>query len=51
MGCNVSALFQLLDLCMLHMNSLDFQYNVLAASVLSHFVQQETVEKVSGKSL
>ncbi|XP_075907902.1 G1/S-specific cyclin-E2-like isoform X2 [Nelusetta ayraudi] len=40
----------LLDLCMLHMNSLDFQYNVLAASVLSHFVQQETVEKVSGLS-
>lgn len=35
---------------MLHMNSMDFQYNVLAASVLSHFVQQETVEKVSGKS-
>lgn len=40
---------QLLDLCVLHTQSLDFQYNVLAASVLSHFVQQETVEKVSGK--
>lgn len=40
--------FQLLDLCSLHITSLDFPYRVLAASVLSHFVQQETVEKVSG---
>lgn len=43
-------LLQLLDLCVLHMNSLDFQYRVLAASVLSHFIQQEAVEKVTGKS-
>lgn len=35
---------------MLHTHSLDFQYNVLAASVLSHFVELETVEKVSGKN-
>ncbi|KAM3597058.1 uncharacterized protein V6R79_025522 [Siganus canaliculatus] len=41
---------RLLDLCILHVNSLDFQYRVLAASVLSHFIQQETVEKVSGLS-
>ncbi|CAB1430253.1 unnamed protein product [Pleuronectes platessa] len=41
---------RLLDLCILSMNSLDFQYRVLAASVLCHFLQQETVEKVSGLS-
>lgn len=41
---------RLLDLCVLDMNSLNFHYNVLAASVLSHFFQQETVEKVSGLS-
>nr|XP_046273434.1 G1/S-specific cyclin-E2-like isoform X2 [Scatophagus argus]XP_046273435.1 G1/S-specific cyclin-E2-like isoform X2 [Scatophagus argus] len=41
---------RLLDLCILHINSLDFQYRVLAASVLSHFIQPETVEKVSGLS-
>ncbi|KAM9838866.1 G1/S-specific cyclin-E2-like [Aulostomus maculatus] len=41
---------QLLDLCILNINSLDFQYRVLAASVLSHFIHQETVEKVSGLS-
>ncbi|KAK5854670.1 hypothetical protein PBY51_004845 [Eleginops maclovinus] len=39
---------RLLDLCMLNINSLDFEYRVLAASVLSHFINQETVEKVSG---
>lgn len=42
-------LSQLLDLCVLHMRSMDFQKNVLAASVLCYFVQQETVEKVSGE--
>ncbi|XP_041810837.1 G1/S-specific cyclin-E2-like [Chelmon rostratus] len=41
---------RLLDLCILNINSLDFQYRVLAASVLSHFIPQETVEKVSGLS-
>nr|XP_019960208.1 PREDICTED: G1/S-specific cyclin-E2-like [Paralichthys olivaceus]XP_019960209.1 PREDICTED: G1/S-specific cyclin-E2-like [Paralichthys olivaceus] len=41
---------RLLDLCVLSLNSLDFQYRVLAASVLCHFLQQETVEKVSGLS-
>ncbi|XP_044028754.1 G1/S-specific cyclin-E2 [Siniperca chuatsi] len=41
---------RLLDLCILNINSLDFQYRVLAASVLCHFIQQETVEKVSGLS-
>ncbi|XP_073340381.1 G1/S-specific cyclin-E2-like [Pagrus major] len=39
---------RLLDLCILHINSLDFQYRVLAASVLSHFMKQEAVEKVTG---
>ncbi|KAE8282319.1 G1/S-specific cyclin-E2 [Larimichthys crocea] len=41
---------RLLDLCILNINSLDFQYRVLAASVLSHFIQRETVEQVSGLS-
>ncbi|KAM9340221.1 G1/S-specific cyclin-E2-like [Symphorus nematophorus] len=41
---------RLLDLCILNINSLDFQYRVLAASVLSHFIQPEIVEKVSGLS-
>ncbi|XP_060915356.1 G1/S-specific cyclin-E2-like [Labrus mixtus] len=41
---------RLLDLCILNINSLDFEYRVLAASVLSHFMKQETVEKVSGLS-
>ncbi|XP_074468709.1 G1/S-specific cyclin-E2-like isoform X1 [Sebastes fasciatus] len=41
---------RLLDLCVLNINSLDFEYRVLAASVLSHFIQQETAQKVSGLS-
>ncbi|XP_076611151.1 G1/S-specific cyclin-E2-like isoform X1 [Chaetodon auriga] len=41
---------RLLDACILDIDSLDFQYRVLAASVLSHFIQEETVEKVSGLS-
>ncbi|XP_074542842.1 G1/S-specific cyclin-E2-like isoform X2 [Halichoeres trimaculatus] len=41
---------RLLDLCILNINSLDFEYRVLAASVLSHFIPVETVEKVSGLS-
>ncbi|TDH03855.1 hypothetical protein EPR50_G00146070 [Perca flavescens] len=40
----------LLDLCILNINSLDFEYRVLAASVLSHFIGPETAEKVSGLS-
>lgn len=44
--CSVS---QLLDLCILNINSLDFQYRVLAAAVCCHFFQQEKVEKLSGK--
>ncbi|XP_039977928.1 G1/S-specific cyclin-E2-like [Xiphias gladius] len=42
---------RLLDLCILDINSLDFQYRVLAASVLHHFLKQEAVEKVSGLSI
>ncbi|XP_042362355.1 G1/S-specific cyclin-E2-like [Plectropomus leopardus] len=41
---------RLLDLCILDINSLDFEYRVLAASVLSHFIQHETAAKVSGLS-
>nr|XP_040045527.1 G1/S-specific cyclin-E2-like isoform X1 [Gasterosteus aculeatus aculeatus] len=41
---------RLLDLCILNINSLDFEYRVLAASVLSHFIQRETAETVSGLS-
>ncbi|XP_041665181.1 G1/S-specific cyclin-E2-like isoform X2 [Cheilinus undulatus] len=41
---------RLLDLCILNINSLDFEYRVLAASVLCHFIPQETAEKVSGLS-
>ncbi|KAM3858588.1 G1/S-specific cyclin-E2-like [Diretmus argenteus] len=41
---------QLLDLCVLNINSLDFPYRVLAASVLCHFITFEMVEKVSGLS-
>uniref|UniRef100_UPI0037E99F37 G1/S-specific cyclin-E2-like n=1 Tax=Semicossyphus pulcher TaxID=241346 RepID=UPI0037E99F37 len=41
---------RLLDLCILNINSVDFEHRVLAASVLCHFIQQETVEKVSGLS-
>ncbi|KAM6958795.1 G1/S-specific cyclin-E2-like [Aplochiton taeniatus] len=39
---------RLLDLCILNINSLDFEYRVLAAAVLCHFIPFETVEKVSG---
>uniref|UniRef100_A0A7N6ATS1 Cyclin N-terminal domain-containing protein n=1 Tax=Anabas testudineus TaxID=64144 RepID=A0A7N6ATS1_ANATE len=41
---------RLLDLCILNINSLDLQYRELAASVCCHFIQQETVEKISGLS-
>ncbi|KAK3572405.1 hypothetical protein QTP86_032627, partial [Hemibagrus guttatus] len=39
---------QLLDLCILDINSLDFQYGVLAAAAFCHFTSIETVQKVSG---
>ncbi|XP_030002875.1 G1/S-specific cyclin-E1-like [Sphaeramia orbicularis] len=38
---------RVLDLCMLHVNSMDFEYNVLAAAILSRFFHQEVVEQVS----
>ncbi|KAK2830698.1 hypothetical protein Q5P01_018629 [Channa striata] len=41
---------RLLDLCILNINSLDFHYHVLAASVCFHFLDQEKVEKASGLS-
>uniref|UniRef100_A0A673B1N7 G2/mitotic-specific cyclin-B2 n=1 Tax=Sphaeramia orbicularis TaxID=375764 RepID=A0A673B1N7_9TELE len=44
------VLMEVLDLCMLHVNSMDFEYNVLAAAILSRFFHQEVVEQVSGLS-
>lgn len=40
---------QLLDLCILDINCLDYQYGVLAAAAFCHFTSFETVYKVSGK--
>lgn len=42
---------QLLDLCILDINSLDYQYGVLAAAAFCHFTSIETVQKVSGKTM
>ncbi|XP_071770057.2 G1/S-specific cyclin-E2 [Centroberyx gerrardi] len=39
---------QLLDLCMMDVNSLDFSYSVLAAAAFCHFSSFEVVHKVSG---
>ncbi|XP_072535009.1 G1/S-specific cyclin-E2 [Salminus brasiliensis] len=39
---------QLLDLCILDINSLDYQYGVLAAAAFCHFTSFETVQRVSG---
>ncbi|XP_062870816.1 G1/S-specific cyclin-E2-like [Trichomycterus rosablanca] len=39
---------QLLDLCILDINSLGFKYGVLAAAALCHFVSFDIVQKVSG---
>lgn len=39
---------QLLDLCMLDVNALDFHYGVLAAAAFCHFSSFEVVQKVSG---
>ncbi|KAL1259851.1 hypothetical protein QQF64_010428 [Cirrhinus molitorella] len=39
---------QLLDLCIMDINSLDYQYGVLAAAAFCHFTSFETVHKVSG---
>uniref|UniRef100_A0A3P8TL78 Cyclin E2 n=1 Tax=Amphiprion percula TaxID=161767 RepID=A0A3P8TL78_AMPPE len=41
---------RLLDLCILNIEALDFEYRVLAASVLCHFIPLERVEKASGLS-
>ncbi|XP_030597556.1 G1/S-specific cyclin-E1-like isoform X2 [Archocentrus centrarchus] len=38
----------LLDLCILDVNSLDTPYHGLAASVLCHFVDQELVQQITG---
>lgn len=40
---------QLLDLCILDINCLDYQYGVLAAAAFCHFTSFETVHKVSGE--
>ncbi|XP_016357870.1 G1/S-specific cyclin-E2-like [Sinocyclocheilus anshuiensis] len=39
---------QLLDLCILDINSLDFKYGVLAAAAFCHFMSADVVQKVSG---
>ncbi|KAL0984858.1 hypothetical protein UPYG_G00149590 [Umbra pygmaea] len=39
---------QLLDLCILDISSLDYQYGILAASAFCHFYSFEVVHKVSG---
>lgn len=39
---------QLLDLCILDISSLDYQYGVLAAAAFFHFTSIEVVQKVSG---
>ncbi|KAM9310795.1 G1/S-specific cyclin-E2 [Pholidichthys leucotaenia] len=39
---------QLLDLCMMDINSLDFQYSILAAAAFYHFSTFDIVHKVSG---
>ncbi|KAE8599360.1 hypothetical protein XENTR_v10017161 [Xenopus tropicalis] len=39
---------QLLDLCILHHTSLDFQYRILAAAALYHFTSTEVVTKATG---
>ncbi|KAA0710711.1 G1/S-specific cyclin-E2 [Triplophysa tibetana] len=39
---------QLLDLCILDINSLDFKYGVLAAAAFCHFTSVDEVKKVSG---
>lgn len=44
-------LCQLLDLCILAIDSLEFQYRVLAAAALCHFTSIEVVEKATGKPL
>ncbi|MGH0141280.1 UNVERIFIED_CONTAM: hypothetical protein FKN15_078004 [Acipenser sinensis] len=39
---------QLLDVCILDINSLDYQYGVLAAAAFFHYTSLEVVQKVSG---
>ncbi|KAM9099519.1 G1/S-specific cyclin-E2 isoform X1 [Sarcophilus harrisii] len=39
---------QLLDLCILSIDSLEFQYRILAAAALCHFTSIEVVKKASG---
>ncbi|XP_075069926.1 G1/S-specific cyclin-E2 [Mixophyes fleayi] len=42
---------QLLDLCTLHITSLDFQYRMLAAAALYHYTSMEVVTKATGLDL
>ncbi|XP_051992484.1 G1/S-specific cyclin-E2-like [Xyrauchen texanus] len=39
---------QLMDLCILDINSLDYKYGVLAAAAFCHFMSADVVQKVSG---
>ncbi|KAG5205066.1 hypothetical protein JEQ12_019511 [Ovis aries] len=42
------AILKLLDLCILAIDSLEFQYRILAAAALCHFTSIEVVKKASG---
>lgn len=42
-------MWQLLDLCMLDISSLDFSYSVLAAAAFCHFSSFDVIHKVSGE--
>lgn len=45
----VVFMLQLLDLAILDINSLDYQYGILAAAAFCHFFSFDVVLKVSGK--
>lgn len=43
-------IFQVLDLCILDVESLKFSYSVLSASAIAHFMSKETAMHVSGNN-
>ncbi|OBS57830.1 hypothetical protein A6R68_11050, partial [Neotoma lepida] len=44
----IASKLELLDLCILAVDSLEFQYRILAAAALCHFTSIEVVKKASG---
>lgn len=42
-------MLQLLDLCMMDITALDYNYSVLAAAAFCHFSTFDVVHKVSGE--